>query len=90
MQPVLTYRVELTDGTDPHTALQKLRQLEEEDPQLHIVWNNGEIHAQLMGEVQMEVLQRLVRERMGMEISFGAGAVCYRETIANAVEGTPL
>ena len=87
LQPVLTYRVELTDGTDPHTALQKLRQLEEEDPQLHIVWNNGEIHAQLMGEVQMEVLQRLVRERMGMKISFGAGAVCYRETIANAVEG---
>ena len=87
LQPVLTYRLELTDGTDPHTALQKLRQLEEEDPQLHIVWNNGEIHAQLMGEVQMEVLQRLVRERMGMEISFGAGAVCYRETIANAVEG---
>ena len=87
LQPVLTYRVELADGTDPHTALQKLRQLEEEDPQLHIVWNNGEIHAQLMGEVQMEVLQRLVRERLGMEISFGAGAVCYRETIANAVEG---
>ena len=78
LQPVLTYRVELTDGTDPHTALQKLRQLEEEDPQLHIVWNNGEIHAQLMGEVQMEVLQRLIRERLGMEISFGAGAVCYR------------
>ena len=73
LQPVLTYRVELTDGTDPHTALQKLRQLEEEDPQLHIVWNNGEIHAQLMGEVQMEVLQRLVRERMGMEISFRRG-----------------
>ena len=87
LQPVLTYRVELADGMDPHTALQKLRQLEEEDPQLHIAWNNGEIHAQLMGEVQMEVLQRLVRERMGMEISFGAGAVCYRETIANAVEG---
>ena len=87
LQPVLTYRLELADGTDPHTALQKLRQLEEEDPQLHIVWNNGEIHAQLMGEVQMEVLQRLIRERLGMEISFGAGAVCYRETIANAVEG---
>lgn len=87
LQPVLTYRVELMDGTDPHTALQKLRQLEEEDPQLHIVWNNGEIHAQLMGEVQMEVLQRLIRERLGMEVSFGTGAVCYRETIANAVEG---
>ena len=87
LQPVLTYRVELTDGTDPHTALQKLRQLEEEDPQLHIVWNNGEIHAQLMGEVQMEILQRLIRERLGMEVAFGTGAVCYRETIANAVEG---
>ena len=87
LQPVLTYRLELADGTDPHTALQKLRQLEEEDPQLHIVWNNGEIHAQLMGEVQMEILQRLIRERLGMEVRFGTGAVCYRETIANTVEG---
>ena len=87
LQPVLTYRLELADGTDPHTALQKLRQLEEEDPQLHIVWNNGEIHAQLMGEVQMEILQRLIRERLGMEVRFGTGAVCYRETIADTVEG---
>ena len=87
LQPVLTYRLELADGTDPHTAMQKLRQLEEEDPQLHIVWNNGEIHAQLMGEVQMEILQRLIRERLGMEVRFGTGAVCYRETIANTVEG---
>ena len=87
LQPVLTYRVELLDGTDPHTALQKLRQLEEEDPQLHIVWNNGEIHVQLMGEVQMEILQRLIGERLGMEVRFGTGAVCYRETIASTVEG---
>ena len=87
LQPVLTYRVELTDGTDPHTALQKLRQLEEEDPQLHLVWSGGDIHIQLMGEVQMEILQRLIRERLGMEVSFGAGTVCYRETITNAVEG---
>ena len=87
LQPVLTYRLELADGTDPHTAMQKLRQLEEEDPQLHIVWNNGEIHAQLMGEVQMEILQRLIQERLGMEVRFGTGAVCYRETIANTVEG---
>ena len=87
LQPVLTYRVELADGTDPHMALQKLRQLEEEDPQLRIVWNNGEIHVQLMGEVQMEILQRLIRERLGMKVTFGAGAVCYRETIANTVEG---
>ena len=87
LQPVLTYQAELADGTDPHTALQKLRRLEEEDPQLHIAWNNGEIHVQLMGEVQMEVLQRLVRERLGMEVRFGAGTVCYRETIADSVEG---
>ncbi|WP_286146874.1 translation factor GTPase family protein [Neopoerus faecalis] len=87
LQPVLTYRVELSDGTDPHTALQKLQQLEEEDPQLHLVWSGGDIHIQLMGEVQMEILQRLIRERLGMEVSFGAGTVCYRETIANAVEG---
>ena len=87
LQPVLTYRVELSDGTDPHTALQKLRQLVDEDPQLHLVWSGGDIHIQLMGEVQMEILQRLIRERLGMEVSFGAGTVCYRETIANAVEG---
>ena len=89
LEPVLTYQVELTDGTDPHTALLRLRQLEEEDPQLHIVWNETarEIRIQLMGEVQLEIVQRLIRERFGMEVSFGAGAICYRETIANAVEG---
>ena len=89
LEPVLNYRVELTDGTDPHTALLRLRQLEEEDPQLHIVWNETarEIHVQLMGEVQLEIIQRLIRERFGMEVSFGAGAICYRETIANTVEG---
>ncbi len=89
LEPVLTYQVELTDGTDPHTALLRLRQLEEEDPQLHIVWNEAarEIHIQLMGEVQLEIVQRLVRERFGMEVSFGAGAICYRETIAGTVEG---
>lgn len=89
LEPVLTYQVELTDGTDPHTALLRLRQLEEEDPQLHIVWNETarEIHIQLMGEVQLEIVQRLIQERFGMEVSFGAGAICCRETIANAVEG---
>ena len=89
LEPVLTYQVELLDGTDPHTALLRLRQLEEEDPQLHIVWNEAarEIHIQLMGEVQLEILQRVIRERFGMETAFGAGAICYRETIANAVEG---
>ena len=89
LEPVLNYRVELTDGTDPQTALARLRQLEEEDPQLHVVWNeqSREIHIQLMGEVQMEILCRRLRERFGMEVSFGEGAICYRETIANAVEG---
>ena len=89
LEPVLTYQVELTDGTDPQTALQRLRQLEEEDPQLHVVWNelSREIHIQLMGEVQMEILCRRLRERFGMEVEFGEGAICYRETIANAVEG---
>ena len=89
LEPVLNYRVELTDGTDPQTALARLRQLEEEDPQLHVVWNEltREIHIQLMGEVQMEILRRRLRERFHMEVSFGAGAICYRETIAKPVEG---
>ena len=89
LEPVLNYRVELTDGTDPQTALQRLRQLEEEDPQLHVVWNEQakEIHIQLMGEVQMEILCRRLRERFDMEVSFGEGAICYRETIAAPVEG---
>ena len=89
LEPVLNYRVELTDGTDPQTAISRLRQLEEEDPQLHVVWNelSREIHVQLMGEVQMEILRRRLRERFGMEVDFGEGAICYRETITNTVEG---
>ena len=89
LEPVLTYQVVLPAGQDPHTALQKLRQLEEEDPQLHLVWNErlGELHVQLMGEVQLEILQRLIAERFGMEVSFGQGGIVYRETIAGAVEG---
>ena len=89
LEPVLTYQVRLPEGTDPHTALLKLRQLEEEDPQLHIVWNEHlrQIHAQLMGEVQLEILQRLIRERFGMEVTFGQGSIVYRETIAAPVEG---
>ena len=89
LEPVLTYQVVLPAGQDPHTALQKLRQLEEEDPQLHLVWNErlGELHVQLMGEVQLEILQRLIAERFGMEVSFGQGGIVYRETIAAPVEG---
>ncbi len=89
LEPVLTYQVILPPGCDVHTALRNLRQLEEEDPQLRVVWNEtlGEIHLQLMGEIQLEVLTRLIRERFGTEVSFGAGNIVYRETITNAVEG---
>ena len=89
LAPVLTYQVILPQGQDPVTALQKLRQLEEEDPQLHLVWNERlrEIHIQLMGQVQLEILQRLIGERFGMEVSFGQGGIVYRETIAAPVIG---
>ena len=89
LEPVLTYQVLLPEGTDPHTALGNLRQLEEEDPQLHIAWNEQtrQIHVQLMGEIQLEILQRMIRERFGLEVAFGPGAICYRETIAAPVEG---
>ncbi len=89
LEPVLTYQVILPPGCDVHTFLKNLRQLEEEDPQLRVVWNEslGEIHLQLMGEVQLEVMTRLILERFGVEVRFGAGNIVYRETIADAVEG---
>ena len=79
----------LPEGTDVHTALSKLRQLEEEDPQLHILWNERiqALHIQLMGQIQQEVLQRLIADRFGLEVSFGPGSIVYRETIAAPVEG---
>ena len=87
LEPVLNYQVLLPAGSDVHAMLGHFRQLEEEDPQLRVVWSEGEIHLQLMGEVQLEVLARLVRERFGAEVSFGEGSIVYRETITNAVEG---
>ena len=89
LEPVLTYRLILPDGVDPHTALPKLRQLEEEDPMLRIVWSERwkEIHVQLMGQIQLEVLQRLIADRFGMDVTFGSGTIVYKETIANTVEG---
>ena len=83
LQPVLNYQVLLPDGFDAHTALQMLRQLQEEDPQLHVTWNEPlrQIHLQLMGQVQLEILQRRLRERFGLEASFGPGSILYRETI---------
>lgn len=89
LEPVLTYRIELPPDCDVHKMIQNLRQLEEEEPQLHIVWNEqlGEIHAQLMGEVQTEVLRTLIWQRFGVHVRFGTGNIVYKETIANAVEG---
>lgn len=89
LEPVLTYQVILPYGYDAHSALSKLSQLEEEDPQLHIVWNERlhEIHIQLMGEVQLEVLKQLILQRFGLCVEFGAGNIIYRETIAKPVEG---
>ena len=89
LEPVLTYRVELPEGCDVHTMLTNLRQLEEEEPELHIVWagETQEIHVQLMGEVQTEVLQRLIKDRYGVLVEFREGRIIYKETIAGPVEG---
>ena len=89
LEPVLTYRVLLPEGCDAHAALGKFRQLEEEDPQLHVVWSSAlqEIHVQLMGEVQLEVLRCLLATRFGLQVDFGEGSVVYKETIAGPVEG---
>ena len=89
LEPVLAYRLTLPKEIDPLTALPKLRQLAEEDPQLHIVWDEalGEIRATLMGKVQIEVLRRLVADRFGWEIGVNGGRILYRETIAAPVEG---
>jgi len=89
LEPVLTYQLILPQGVDPHTALPKLRQLEEEDPMLRILWNERwkEIHVQLMGQIQLEVLKRIIADRFSMEVDFGAGSIVYKETIAGTVEG---
>ena len=89
LEPVLSYRVLLPEGADVHAALGKLHQLEEEEPQLHVVWNEtlGEIHVQLMGEIQLEVLRSLLAERFGLEVEFGPGGILYKETITEPMEG---
>ena len=89
LTPVLNYQLILPEGCDTHGMLLKLRQLEEEDPELHIVWNEelGEIHAQLMGEVQTEILQSMIRERFQTEVTFGQGNIVYKETIKRPAEG---
>lgn len=89
LEPVLTYQVILPEGCSAGTMLPKLKQLEEEDPKLHIVWDENlqEIQIQMMGEVQLEVLKSLVLERFDTVIDFGVGSIVYKETITDTVEG---
>ena len=89
LEPVLSYRADLPDGVDAHTALAKFRILEEEEPSLHIMYNEGrgEIYFGIMGEVQLEVLTRVIEERFGMKVSFSDGSIAYRETIRRSVVG---
>ena len=89
LEPVMTYRIDLPQGTDPTTALQQLRQLEEEDPQLHLMWDPGskQIHAQIMGKIQLEVLSELIAQRFNMAVTFDNGRIFYKETITAPVKG---
>lgn len=89
LAPVMTYRVVLPPSCDTHTMYKKLCQLEEEEPQLHIVWKEqvGEIHVQLMGEVQIEILKNLIEERFGVPVGFDEGSIVYKETIRRTAEG---
>ncbi len=87
LEPVMTYRVGLPKGADPAVVLPKLRLLEEEDPQLHLISSAGQIHVQIMGRVQLEVFQSLVAQRFSLAITLEDPRIFYKETIANAVEG---
>lgn len=89
LEPVLSYKIKLPEGCDIHKMLGSLRILEEEDPMLKIVWNEelGEIHAKLMGAVQIEILKSLIKDRFGVDVEFDTGNIVYKETIQNTVEG---
>ncbi len=89
LEPVLTYKVIYPKEVDAHTALTRFRKLEEEDPSLHVVWNEAlqEINVQLMGEIQLEVLKHVVKDRFDMDVSFGTGNIVYKETVAEPVKG---
>ena len=89
LEPLLTYKVNLPDGVDVHTALTRFRKLEEEEPALHIMYSEqrGEISLGIMGEVQLEVLTRIIAERFNMNVTFGEGRIAYRETVRRAVVG---
>ena len=89
MEPVMTYRVALPAGKDPATVMPLLRQLEEEDPQLHVLWNShtGQIHVQIMGKVQLEVVQQVLQDRFSLDARLDQPRIFYKETIENTVEG---
>lgn len=89
LEPVLHYRIALPKDADPRTLLPKFKELEEEEPLLHILWNEryGEIHAQIMGAVQTEILIALIKDRFGIDVSFDDGRILYKETIEKTVEG---
>ena len=89
LSPVLTYRIIPPQGVDSHKLLDKLRILEHQDPMLNVLWNDtlGEIQIQLMGEIQLEVLKALIKDKFGISVAFGQGNIIYKETIASTVEG---
>ena len=87
MEPVMTYRVNLPAGADPAQVLPRLRQLEEEDPQLRLQWENGQIQARIMGRVQLEIFRSLVKQRFGLDVTLEDPRIFYKETIENTVEG---
>lgn len=89
LEPVLTYRIMLPEDCDVHHMFLRLKELEEEEPELHIVWDEtlGEIHAQVMGEVQIEILKNMIAERFKTKVEFGTGSIVYKETIEDTVEG---
>lgn len=89
LTPVLTYRILLPPETDVYQTYLRLKQLEEEDPTLHLLWSEQtkEIHAQVMGEIQIEILKQLIWERFQIQTEFGNGSIVYKETISEPVEG---
>ena len=88
LQPVLTYTLEPGE-CDIHKCLVALRELEDEDPLLHVVWQSRleEVHLQLMGAVQLEIIQQIMHDRFGLDVTFGPGSILYKETIAAPIEG---
>lgn len=87
LEPVMTYRVRLPKGADPAVVLPRLRQLEEEDPQLHLLWEDGQIQVQIMGRVQLEIFRSLVQQRFNLDVTLEDRRIFYKETILDTVEG---